>query len=151
MKPIALASYAQCPQHTDDDRPTDLSFCASWRSCCSRSLGHRYVLSAASFDLSYQINEHTSNDRSVQTATVAVIEIAPMMATVIGSCIAPIPDYDRGMKTQIVIVLWLTMLTSVSFGKTIKGLPFINDDFQTALARAKQRNLPLFVDVWAPW
>jgi len=55
------------------------------------------------------------------------------------------------MKTQIAIVFLLAVLAPSSFGKTSKGLPFINDDFQKALTQAKQRNLPLFVDVWAPW
>ena len=31
------------------------------------------------------------------------------------------------------------------------SLPLINDDFTRAQAEAKQRHLPLFVDVWAPW
>ena len=30
-------------------------------------------------------------------------------------------------------------------------LPFIQDDFPTALAQAQERNLPLFVETWAPW
>ncbi len=30
-------------------------------------------------------------------------------------------------------------------------LPFIHDDYPRALAEAKQRNKPLFVDAWAPW
>jgi hypothetical protein len=30
-------------------------------------------------------------------------------------------------------------------------LPFISDDYARARAVANQRQLPLFVDVWAPW
>mgnify|MGYP001138615935 CR=1 FL=1 len=30
-------------------------------------------------------------------------------------------------------------------------LPFIHDDYPRALAEAKRRNKPLFVDAWAPW
>jgi hypothetical protein len=30
-------------------------------------------------------------------------------------------------------------------------LPFIEDDYARALADAKQRNVPLFVEAWAPW
>ncbi len=30
-------------------------------------------------------------------------------------------------------------------------LPFIADDYATALAEAKRRDLPLFVENWAPW
>ena len=31
------------------------------------------------------------------------------------------------------------------------ALPFIHDDYAGALAQARQKQLPLFVDVWAPW
>lgn len=30
-------------------------------------------------------------------------------------------------------------------------VPFIEDDYVRALAEAKQRNVPLFVEAWAPW
>lgn len=35
-------------------------------------------------------------------------------------------------------------------GKAI-ALPFIENDFAQAVARAKDADLPLFVEVWAPW
>ena len=31
------------------------------------------------------------------------------------------------------------------------ALPFIENDFPEALAKARDANLPLFVEVWAPW
>lgn len=31
------------------------------------------------------------------------------------------------------------------------ALPFIADDYPTALAEARARKLPLFVESWAPW
>ena len=31
------------------------------------------------------------------------------------------------------------------------ALPFIENDFPQALARAREASLPLFVEVWAPW
>jgi hypothetical protein len=31
------------------------------------------------------------------------------------------------------------------------GLPFIQDNYGAALSEAKQRNVPIFVEVWAPW
>ena len=34
---------------------------------------------------------------------------------------------------------------------TASNLPFINDDYPKALHTAKQRSLPMFVEVWAPW
>lgn len=30
-------------------------------------------------------------------------------------------------------------------------LPWIEDDFERALAEAKERTVPLFVESWAPW
>jgi len=30
-------------------------------------------------------------------------------------------------------------------------LPFIEDDYPRALAEARARKVPLFVDAWAPW
>lgn len=32
-----------------------------------------------------------------------------------------------------------------------RRLPFVADDYQKALADARARNVPLVVDVWAPW
>ncbi|TQF14684.1 thiol reductase thioredoxin [Myxococcus llanfairpwllgwyngyllgogerychwyrndrobwllllantysiliogogogochensis] len=43
--------------------------------------------------------------------------------------------------------------TPVSTDATHAGapLPFIEDDYARALAEAKAKGIPLFVDVWAPW
>ena len=30
-------------------------------------------------------------------------------------------------------------------------LEFIEDDYRTAIARAKTKNVPIFVEAWAPW
>jgi len=32
-----------------------------------------------------------------------------------------------------------------------RHLPFVEGDYEKALADAKARNVPLVVDVWAPW
>jgi hypothetical protein len=31
------------------------------------------------------------------------------------------------------------------------ALPFIDDDYGRALAEARARKLPLFIEAWAPW
>jgi hypothetical protein len=30
-------------------------------------------------------------------------------------------------------------------------LPFIHDDYSRALAEARQRQVPIFIESWAPW
>jgi len=32
-----------------------------------------------------------------------------------------------------------------------ESVPFIDNDYATAIARAKARNVPVFVEAWAPW
>jgi hypothetical protein len=32
-----------------------------------------------------------------------------------------------------------------------RSLPFIENDFPQALARAREAGVPVFVEVWAPW
>ncbi len=32
-----------------------------------------------------------------------------------------------------------------------KVLPFIEDDYPKALAEARAKKLPLFIEAWAPW
>jgi hypothetical protein len=53
------------------------------------------------------------------------------------------------MKMKRILVLGLATMVSVS--ALAANLPFINDDYPKALAAAKQRDLPIFVEVWAPW
>ena len=55
------------------------------------------------------------------------------------------------MKTRLVTAFLLLLVSYVVFATSYKGLPFIEDDSRKALAQAKQRKLPLFVEVWAPW
>jgi hypothetical protein len=31
------------------------------------------------------------------------------------------------------------------------ALPFIEDDYAKAVARAKTKDVPIFVEAWAPW
>jgi hypothetical protein len=54
------------------------------------------------------------------------------------------------MKLTSLFVLFLVFAISPA---TISGakLPFMEDDYGKALTQAKQRNLPIFVECWAPW
>ena len=53
------------------------------------------------------------------------------------------------MRTRLSIAILFLMVAT--FGETGSGLPFIKDDYAKALAEAKQRNVPIFVECWAPW
>ncbi len=37
------------------------------------------------------------------------------------------------------------------FAAAASGLPWVEGDYAKALAAAKARHVPVFVDVWAPW
>ena len=48
----------------------------------------------------------------------------------------------------------LTLLAALSLAPLARAkevLPFIDDDYSKAVARAKTKNVPLFIDAWAPW
>jgi hypothetical protein len=54
------------------------------------------------------------------------------------------------VKNNKAIVILVLVLSSIAAASSF-ALPFVNDDYRAALKAAKQRHLPLFVDVWAPW
>ncbi len=45
----------------------------------------------------------------------------------------------------------LALALAVPAAAAAPGLPFVVDDAARALADARARNVPLVVDVWAPW
>ena len=48
--------------------------------------------------------------------------------------------------------LLLSLLILVGFTSTLVAeLPFIQDNYKQALAQARQRKQPIFVECWAPW
>jgi len=55
--------------------------------------------------------------------------------------------YDPLRMRRLLIILIL--LAAPAFGKEV--LPFIENDYSKAIARARTKHLPLFVDAWAPW
>lgn len=53
------------------------------------------------------------------------------------------------MKKLWMLMSFLLVLTTAAVAAS--SLPFIEDDYAKALATAKQRKLPLFIEVSAPW
>ncbi|HEX9502555.1 MAG TPA: hypothetical protein VGA10_12965 [Thermoanaerobaculia bacterium] len=47
------------------------------------------------------------------------------------------------------LLLLLAILATPAIAKEV--LPFIDNDYSKALAQAKKKNVPIFVDAWAPW
>ncbi|MBV9073979.1 MAG: hypothetical protein JOZ10_10130 [Acidobacteria bacterium] len=47
------------------------------------------------------------------------------------------------------------LLSFLIFAALVPGLaaelPFLQDDYSKALAQARQRHQPIFVECWAPW
>jgi hypothetical protein len=50
---------------------------------------------------------------------------------------------------RLILSLLLVAAAAPAFGKEV--LPFIENDYAKAVTRAKTKNLPIFVDAWAPW
>jgi hypothetical protein len=51
-----------------------------------------------------------------------------------------------------VLALLIASLAAINTASgATTGLPFVHDDYPKALALAKQRKLPIFVECWAPW
>ena len=47
-------------------------------------------------------------------------------------------------------ILPLILLAAFALGARAE-LPFIENDYTKAIARAKSADLPVFVEAWAPW
>ena len=48
------------------------------------------------------------------------------------------------------LLLALALLIAAS-ASAKEILPFIENDYRTAIARARAKNIPIFVETWAPW
>jgi hypothetical protein len=62
--------------------------------------------------------------------------------------------FRRNAAPALVLVLATLGCASkpdVAPSEKVAALPFIENDFPRALALAREGNLPLFVEVWAPW
>jgi hypothetical protein len=47
--------------------------------------------------------------------------------------------------------LLIALLSLAPVAQAKEVLPFIDNDYAKAVARAKAKNVPVFVEVWAPW
>jgi hypothetical protein len=45
----------------------------------------------------------------------------------------------------------LLLLALFAAATSAGALPFIEDDYRKAVAQAKAKNVPIFVEAWAPW
>jgi hypothetical protein len=55
----------------------------------------------------------------------------------------------RLFRPQIVAPIALSFLFLAS--EAAAKLPFIEDDYSRAIAEARARNVPIFLEAWAPW
>ena len=55
---------------------------------------------------------------------------------------------DSKLRTLAVAVIVAALVRSAP---AMEVLPFIADDYQKAVGEARAKNVPLFVEVWAPW
>jgi hypothetical protein len=47
--------------------------------------------------------------------------------------------------------LLMTLVAAAAPLPAAPNLPFVEDDYAKALAEARARKLPLFIEAWAPW
>jgi hypothetical protein len=58
----------------------------------------------------------------------------------------------RSVLAAVLMGASLSAGLSAASGPAAKpALPFIEDDYPRALAEARARKLPIFVEMWAPW
>ncbi|MCA1582610.1 MAG: hypothetical protein LC796_14705 [Acidobacteria bacterium] len=59
--------------------------------------------------------------------------------------------FFRALPAVLVVSGTLLAVPAPSGAREAAGLPFIEDDYGRALAEAKSRDVPIFVEAWAPW
>ncbi len=63
----------------------------------------------------------------------------------------------KDFRVSSAVLLFSTALTALATASGAAGsarstrLPFIEDDYARAVAEARSRGVPLFVEAWAPW
>ena len=63
----------------------------------------------------------------------------------------PANRFYSGPRLTVHGLLLAALLFITSAASATGKLPFIEDDYTKAVARAKAKNLPIFVEAWAPW
>lgn len=48
-------------------------------------------------------------------------------------------------------MIGLLLFAGTAGSAATSALPFIEDDYTKALAEARSRQVPLFIEAWAPW
>ena len=54
--------------------------------------------------------------------------------------------YDPAVMRKLILTALLTLTALPAL-----ALPLIENDYAKALERARTKNVPIFVDAWAPW
>lgn len=49
------------------------------------------------------------------------------------------------------LTLAIALLAFAAIAQAKEAVPFIENDYATALSKARAKNLPIFVEAWAPW
>jgi hypothetical protein len=63
----------------------------------------------------------------------------------------------KDFRVSSAVLLFSTALSAVAAASGAAGLarstrlPFIEDDYTRAVAEARSRGVPIFVEAWAPW
>jgi hypothetical protein len=57
----------------------------------------------------------------------------------------------RPLPLALAFTLGAVVLTAGPERDDARPLPFQSDDYPRALAEARARDLPLFIEAWAPW
>jgi hypothetical protein len=63
----------------------------------------------------------------------------------------------KDLRVSSAVLLFSTALSAVAAASGAAGLarstrlPFIEDDYTRAVAEARSRGVPIFVEAWAPW
>lgn len=52
---------------------------------------------------------------------------------------------------EIVLPALLLLFCAIAVAAESSELPFIHDDYRKAVVQARQRKLPIFIEVSAPW